>query len=132
MVHEPREPHERLLHADEVFRIQGAIFEVNRVLGAGFLEAVYQECLALEFEARSISFAAKPVLAIDYKGKRLKQTYSPDFICFGNVVVELKALSGLVGEHRAQVLNYLKATRLRVGLLVNFGCAPAHIERLVV
>ncbi len=131
MVHEPREPHERILQADEVFRIQGAIFEVNRVLGAGFLEAVYQECLAYEFEARGIPFAAKPVLAIDYKGRRLKQTYSPDFICFGTVVVELKALAGLVGEHRAQVLNYLKATRLRVGLLVNFGCAPARIERLV-
>lgn len=131
MVHEPHEPHERVLHADEVFRIQGAIFEVNRVLGAGFLEAVYQECLALEFEARNIPFAAKPVPAIDYKGRRLKQTYSPDFICFGSVVVELKALAGLVGEHRAQVLNYLKATRLRVGLLVNFGCAPARIERLV-
>jgi GxxExxY protein len=119
------------LRREEVFLIQGAIFEVNRVLGAGFLEAVYQESLALEFEARRIPFAAKPVLPLDYKGTRLQQTYSPDFICFGSVIVELKALAGLAGEHRAQVLNYLKATRLRVGLLVNFGCAPARIERLV-
>ena len=93
MGHEPHEPHERLLHADEVFRIQGAIFEVNRVLGAGFLEAVYQEALALEFGSRGIAFAAKPQLALSYKGVRLKQAYSPDFICFERVIVELKAVN---------------------------------------
>jgi GxxExxY protein len=132
MVHEPHEPHERLVHAQEVFCIQGAIFEVNRQMGAGFLEAVYQECLALEFAARSIAFVATPRLALEYKGEPLRQTYSPDFICFGAVIVELKALSEFAAEHRAQVINYLKATGLRVGLLVNFGCAPkARIERFV-
>ena len=132
MVHEPHEPHERLVHADEVFRIQGAVFEVNRVLGAGFLEAVYQESLALEFAAREIPFVEQPGLAIDYKGTRLRHVYVPDFVCFGRVLVELKALSELAPEHRAQVLNYLKASSFRVGLLVNFGCAPkARIERLV-
>jgi len=132
MVHEPHEPHERgdLLHRDEVFRIQGAVFEVNRVVGTGFLEAVYQECLALELRARDIPFLAQPVLALEYKGAPLRATYAPDFICFGAVLIELKALSTLAGEHRAQVLNYLKAANLRVGLLVNFGCAPARIERL--
>jgi GxxExxY protein len=137
MVHEPHEPHEppqvppHLLHADEVFRIQGAIFEVNRQMGAGFLEAVYQECLSIEFAKRGIPFVAEPRLGLTYKDVALRQTYSPDFICFGAIVVELKALAALVSEHRAQVLNYLKASGLRVGLLVNFGCAPkARIERL--
>jgi GxxExxY protein len=132
MVHEPHEPHERLLQADEVFRIQGAVFEVNRAMGAGFLEAVYQECLALEFAERGIPFVAQPPLALDYKGARLRQVYVPDFVCFGSVVVELKALGAPAPEHRAQVLNYLKAAKMRVGLLVNFGCTPkARIERLV-
>ena len=132
VVHEPHEPHERLRLADEVYRLQGAIFEVNRILGAGFLEAVYQECLALEFQARGIPFVAQPTLAIDYKGTRLRHVYVPDFICFGCVVVELKALGALASEHRAQVINYLKAANLSVGLLVNFGCSPkAQVERIV-
>jgi GxxExxY protein len=133
MVHEPHEPHERVLFADEVFAIQGAIFEVNRVMGTGFLEAVYQECLVLEFAARSIPFVASQPLALSYKGQPLRQTYVPDFICFGQIIVELKALRDFAPEHRAQVLNYLKATGLRLGLLVNFGGAPkARIERLIV
>jgi GxxExxY protein len=119
-----------LLFADEVFKIQGAVFEVNRAMGRGFLEAVYQECLAYEFEARGIPFRATPGLRLNYKGRTLKQTYSPDFICFDAVIVELKAARDLAPEHRAQVLNYLKATGLRIGLLVNFG-APrrATVER---
>lgn len=133
MVHEPHEPHERLVLGDEVFRIQGAVFEVNRVMGAGFLEAVYQECLALEFEARAIPFVSAPKLQLAYKQTPLQQHYVPDFVCFDRVIVELKALRELAPEHRAQVLNYLRASRLRVGLLVNFGCSPkARIDRLVV
>ena len=101
-------------------------------MGAGFLEAVYQECLALELQGRGIPFTAKPLLPLAYKGENLKQTYSPDFICFDAVVVELKALRALAAEHEAQVLNYLKASRLKVGLLVNFGCAPkARVRRLI-
>jgi GxxExxY protein len=115
-----------------VFQIQGAIFEVNRRMGAGFLEAVYQECLALEFARRGIPFVAQPRLELTYDDVKLRQTYSPDFICFGSIIVELKALAALATEHRAQVLNYLKASGLRLGLLVNFGCAPkARIERMV-
>jgi GxxExxY protein len=133
MVHEPHEPHERVLYPDEVFRIQGAIFEVNRVVGAGFLEAVYQECLAFEFEARGIPFVAQRPLSLSYKGRQLRQTYTPDFICFDQIVVELKALAAIAPEHHAQVLNYLKATNLKLGLLVNFGCVPkARIERFVI
>ena len=131
MVHESHEPHEPLIHRDEVFLLQGAIFEVNRVLGAGFLEAVYQECLALEFQAKGVPFVAHPTLPLEYKGVRLRQTYTPDFICFDRIIVELKALGAVASEHRAQVINYLKASGLRLGLLVNFGCAPkARIERL--
>src|SRR3954462_3006231 len=96
-----------LLHAGEVFRIQGAVFEVNKAMGPGFLEAVYQECLALEFAARAIPFRAKPRLALAYKGRPLEQTYEPDFVCFDAVIVELKAGRELCAEHRAQVLNYL-------------------------
>lgn len=119
-----------LLLRDEVFQIQGAVFEVNRAMGPGFLEAVYQECLTYELGARGIPFRALPSLSLMYKDRLLKQTYCPDFICFDSVVVELKVARELAPEHRAQVLNYLKATGLRVGLLVNFG-APrrAVVER---
>ena len=132
MDHEKHEKHENLLFADEVFQIQGAVFEVSRQMGTGFLEAVCQECLALAFAARDIPFEASPALALTYKGQPLKQSYRPDFVCFGSVIVELKVVRELAPEHRAQVLNYLKATGLRLGLLVNFGCAPkARVERLV-
>jgi len=132
MDHEPHEPHERMLYAAEVFQIQGAIFEVNRLMGAGFLEAVYQECLALEFNARRIPFAMQKPLALTYKGQLLRQSYVADFVCFDTIIVELKAVRELGPEHRAQVLNYLNATGFKLGLLVNFGSAPkARIERLV-
>lgn len=121
-----------LLHAAEVFRIQGAVFEVSKVMGPGFLEAVYHECLALELAARGIPFRSKPLLALSYKGAALQQTYSPDFVCFGTVIVELKAGRELAPEHRAQVLNYLRATGLRLGLLVHFGhSTKARVERLI-
>lgn len=132
MNHENHEKHEQLLYADEVFAIQGAVFEVSRCMGTGFLEAVYQECLTREFCDRAIPFAAVPSLRLSYKGEALRQSYQPDFICFDKIIVELKAVRELSLEHRAQVLNYLKATGLRLGLLVNFGCAPkARIERFI-
>jgi GxxExxY protein len=130
MNHEPHEPHKHVLYPEEVFRIQGAVFEVNRRIGAGFLEAVYQECLALEFEKRGIPFVAQPQLRLTYDDKLLKQTYSPDFVCFDCIIVELKAVAAIAVEHRAQVINYLKASELKLGLLINFGGAPkARIER---
>lgn len=117
---------------EEVFRIQGAVFEVNRVLGVGFLEAAYQESLALEFAAREIPFSAQPALRLRYKGTALRAVYVPDFLCFDSVLVELKAVSSLAPEHRAQLINYLRAADLRVGLLVNFGgSGRAQIERFV-
>jgi GxxExxY protein len=125
-------PDNSLLYAKEAFRIQGAIFEVNRVMGRGFLEAVYQECLALEFSARGIPFREMPAVALSYKAAVLRQTYVPDFVCFEAIIVELKAAREIAVEHRAQVLNYLRATGLPVGLLVNFGGASrATVERFV-
>ena len=132
MDHEKHEKHENILFAEEAFQIQGAVFEVSPQMGTGFLEAVYQECPPLELAAQRIPFVAAPALALSYKGQQLKQSYRPDFVCFGSIVVELKVVRELAAEHRAQVLNYLKATGLRLGLLVNFGCAPqARVERLV-
>jgi GxxExxY protein len=132
MDHEKHEKHENVLFAEEAFRIQGAVFEVSRQMGTGFLEAVYQECLALEFGAQKIPFLASPALALSYKDLPLRQIYRPDFVCFERIIVELKVVREIAPEHRAQVLNYLKATGLRLGLLVNFGCAPkARVERLV-
>jgi GxxExxY protein len=126
-------PPDDLLLADETFRIRGAIFEVNRHLGYGFLEAVYQECLALEFDRQAIPYSAQPILRIEYKGQTLRQTYAPDFVCFGAVILELKAVREVAPEHRAQLCNYLKATGLRVGLLVNFRpSGPATVQRLVI
>jgi len=113
-----------ILYREESYRVMGACFEVYKEKGCGFLEAVFQECLELELTDQQIPFVAKPVLALSYKGKPLKQTYSPDLICYGKIVVELKAVSTLADEHRAQVHNYLRATGLRLGLLVNFGYFP--------
>ncbi|HLZ75914.1 GxxExxY protein [Phenylobacterium sp.] len=125
-------PDPPLLFASETYRIHGAVFEVNRVMGRGFLEAVYQECLALEFAAREIPFRQMPSVALSYKGTALAQTYVPDFVCFDRIIVELKAAREIAPAHRAQVLNYLRATGMAVGLLVNFGGASrATVERLV-
>jgi GxxExxY protein len=122
-----------LVHEQETYRIRGACFEVYKEKGSGFLEAVFQECLELELGLQGIPFEAQPEMALSYKGASLRQRYKPDFICFGKVLVELKAVSKLTDEHRAQVLNYLHATGLRVGLLVNFGHHPqVEIEHIVV
>jgi GxxExxY protein len=121
-----------ILYKDECFEIQGAIFEVYREKGCGFHEAVYQESLEIELELRGVPFVAQPELKLSYKGRELKQTYKPDLICFGEIIVELKALSATTGEHEAQVINYLKATNKRLGLLVNFGAHPkATVKRFI-
>ena len=117
---------------EDSYRIRGAIFEVYREMGCGFLEAVYQECLEKEFGKQEISFVVQQELVLHYKGDRLKQIYVPDFICFERIIVELKAAKELGNEHRAQVHNYLKATGLELGMLVNFGHYPnVEIERIV-
>lgn len=101
-------------------------------MGCGFLEAVYQECLGKEFACRIIPHVAQKELQLFYKGELLNQTYKPDFICYEKIVVELKAVKDITPEHKAQVFNYLKATGLKLGLLVNFGHYPkAEIERII-
>lgn len=121
-----------LIHQDETYRILGACFEVYKEKGCGFLEPVYQECLEIELGLQGIPFTVQQQLALSYKGHALKQVYKPDFICFEKVIIEIKAASSLTDEHRAQVHNYLKATGLKVGLLVNFGHYPlVEHERIV-
>lgn len=118
------------LFKDEAFRIRGAIFHVYRTMGSGFLEAVYQECLAIEFAKRGVPFEPLKALPLRYDGVVLRQTYVADFVCFGQIIVELKALRAIAPEHRAQVINYLRAAEMKLGLLVNFGAAPGvEIER---
>lgn len=110
----------------------GACFEVYKVLGCGFLEAVYHESLQIELTLQMIPFRAHPELGLAYKGRTLKQVYIPDFVCFEKFVLELKAVKALDDVHRAQVHNYLKATGYRLGLLVNFGHYPKiEYERIV-
>jgi len=121
-----------LIFEEETFSIRGAIFEVYREMGCGFLEAVYQECLEKELKSKGIPFISQPELKLNYKGKSLRQTYKPDLICYEQIIVELKAVKEIAPEHKAQVINYLKATNLRLGLLINFGSHPkVQIERLI-
>ena len=121
-----------LLFEGEVFRIRGAVFEVHNEMGSGFLEAVYQECLEKELARSAIPYIVKPALNLVYKGEALVQLYQPDLVCFNKIIVELKAVTAIAPVHRAQVLNYLKATKLKLGLIVNFGTYPkAEIERIV-
>src|SRR5262249_2441047 len=123
---------EHIICKEESYAIMGACFEVYKEKGCGFVEPVYQECLELEFSLQGILFQPQPRLALTYKGRPLKQQYTPDFICSGKIIVEIKAVSQLVDEHRAQVHNYLKATGYRLSLLVNFGYHPKlEFERIV-
>jgi GxxExxY protein len=128
---ETRERREKILFQDESYNIQGAIFEVYRQMGCGFLEAVYQECLEREFQLKGIPFVAQQELQLFYKNELLRQIYKPDFICYSKIIVEIKAVSELAAEHQAQILNYLKATSFELGLLVNFGSYPkAQVQRI--
>ncbi|RJR32270.1 MAG: GxxExxY protein [Desulfobacteraceae bacterium] len=111
--------------------IIGASMEVHKELGSGFLEPVYQEALERELTYRDIPFKSQPVVQIKFKGEPLKKTYQPDLICFEDILVELKALSTLTGNEVAQVINYLKATELRTGLLINFGAKTLQYKRFV-
>jgi GxxExxY protein len=115
---------EEIIYKKESYAIIGACFEVYNTKGCGFLEPVYHECLAIEFEHQRIPAISKPSLTPSYRGRTLLQTYQPDFICFDKIVLELKTVSRLADEHRAQLLNYLHAIGFELGLLVNFGHYP--------
>ena len=116
---------------EESYKIGGAIFAVHQSLGCGFLERVYQDALEIEFKDRHIPYEREKQIQIMYKGKQLGEPYRADFVCYGKIIVELKAVDELCGIHRSQVVNYLKATGFKLGLLVNFGEEWANIERIV-
>lgn len=113
-----------LILKDEVFAIIGAAMEVHRVPGSGFLEPVYQEALEIESTSRLLPFVSQKILHITYKDCLLKKEYIADFVYYNQIIVELKALDKLAGREESQILNYLKATKMKVGLLINFGSSP--------
>lgn len=110
-----------IVFKEESYKIVGAAFKVYNTLGHGFLEAVYQEALEIEFQKQGIPYEREKELKIQYEGVELKQTYKADFVCFGKIIVELKAVNALDDAHRSQVYNYLRATNFKLGLLFNFG-----------
>ena len=112
---------DELVFREEVYAVVGAAIEVHRELGVGFLEAVYQEAMERELALRGIAFEAQRELVIHYKGQPLGKSYVCDILCFGNVLVELKAMDRLTGREEAQVINYPKSSALLVGVLINFG-----------
>ena|SRR5690554_4266531 len=121
----------QILYKEESYSIVGACMEVHRNLGCGFLEAVYQEALEIELKAKLIPYEREKVLKIYYKGVLLYKDYRADFICYDNILLELKALDSLRSEHTSQVLNYLKATGYKLGLLINFGKESLEYKRIL-
>ncbi|MDO9547912.1 MAG: GxxExxY protein [Candidatus Marinimicrobia bacterium] len=120
-----------LFFKKEVFEIVGAAIEVHKVLGPGFLEAVYQEALAIEFGLRNIPFSEQSRQIIGYKGHQLKSYYVPDYICYDEIIVEIKAIKRCSEIEEAQIINVLKATKKKVGVLINFGELSLHWKRYV-
>jgi len=110
-----------LIYKDEVYRIVGAAMNVSKELGCGFLEAVYQEALEMEFAGCNVPFEPQKRIIISYKNRMLKREYVADFICYDKIIVEIKAIKSITGIEEAQLLNYLKATKLPLGLIINFG-----------
>ena len=123
---------EDLLFKDECYKIYGCIYAVNRKLGSGFLEAVYQEALEIELRRENIPFLSQQKLEILYDGIPLTNYYIADIVCYDKIIVELKAITKITNQHKAQLMNYLAATGFKLGLLVNFSSYPkAEIVRMV-
>ncbi len=118
-----------LIFKDEVFLIIGAAMDVSNELGAGFLEAVYQEALEIEFDEKRIPYVSQKQIEILYKSKILKKEYIADFLCFENIIVEIKSIKGITNIEDAQILNYLKATNMPLGLVINFGKSQLEWKR---
>jgi GxxExxY protein len=116
-----------LIFGKEVYEIIGAAIEVHKTLGHGFLEAIYQEAFEYELSDRKIPFSSQIELKVKYKNRYLQKTYIVDIIAYDKIIIELKALSNLSGKEEAQLINYLKATEFKVGLLINFG-SPNKLE----
>lgn len=120
-----------LIFKEEVYNIIGAAMEVHSILGPGFLEPVYQEALAIEFRERELPFTEKPHIKIDYKHHVLESVYIPDFICYNQIIIELKALKKCGEIEEAQILNEIKASKHKLGLLINFGEPSLYWKRYV-
>ena len=120
-----------LFYQDESYKIRGALFAVHNELGCGFLERVYQDALEVEFRLRNIPYEREKAIQIVYKGEPLGEPYRADFVCYGKVIIEMKSVSEILDVHRAQIINYLKATKMKLGFLVNFGEESINIERIV-
>lgn len=112
---------------DESYAVMGACFEVYNQLGSGFLEPVYHRCLEIELTSRGIPFVSKPKVPILYKGESIGCLYEADFICYQQIILELKAVAQLATQHEAQLMHYLKATQLPLGILLNF-CCPTELQ----
>ena len=120
-----------LLYEKESYSIIGAAIAVHKELGHGFLEAVYQEALEKEFQLSLIPYKREFPLKIFYKNEPLEKTYITDFICYDNIIVELKALNAITNEHQSQLINYLTATKLKLGIIINFGKPSIEHKRIV-
>ena len=120
-----------LIFKNESYNVIGACMAVHRELGCGFLEAVYQEALEYEFKLRNIPYVREKQLDVLYKGHFLDKKYQVDFICYENIIIELKALQALTSIHDAQLINYLKATKMPLGILINFGQKSLESKRLI-
>jgi GxxExxY protein len=120
-----------IIYKTEAYEIVRCAMEVSNILGAGFLEAVYQEAMEIELKSAGINFEPKKRLSINYKGKTLNKEYEADIVCFGKIIVELKALERITGIEEAQTINYLKATGMKLGLILNFGNPRLEWKRYV-
>lgn len=123
---------DEFLFKDESYLIIGCCMEVHKQLGCGFKEAVYQEALEMEFIENDLLFEREKKLRIHYKGKRLIKKYSPDFVCFDKIILELKATSELTNIHKSQLFNYLKVSEFHLGLLINFGTPSLQYKRFII
>ena len=119
------------IYPDETYAIVGAAMEVHRILGPGFSESIYQEALAIEFERQGIPFEKEKSIIVKYKDIELHNTFRADFVCYQDIIIELKALESTTPEHRSQVINYLKATGFKLGLLINFGERQLYRRRII-
>jgi len=120
-----------LLYKEEVYKIIGAAMEVHKELGCGFLEAIYEEALTREFKQQNIPFEQQKQITISYKGEKLQKYYVADIICYHQIIVELKTAATIASEHGAQILNYLKATQYKIGVILNFGTTSLQYKRFI-
>lgn len=122
---------QNLIYKNECYKIVGAAMQVHSELKSGFLEAVYQEALEKEFILQSIAYNKEKLINIFYKGQKLNKYYKADFICYDNIILEIKALNNLCPEHESQLINYLVATSKPLGILINFGKSSLQTKRII-